>query len=385
MKIAQIAPPWITIPPRHYGGTENVIYHLVEELVALGHDVTLLAPGDARTSAQTVSFIPESLTAEGVPWYASLKAYYHLHKSIEYITKHHFDIVHSHLSSSGDMFLFPLSTFLAAPHITTLHSHFPFDRGPQQWIGDADQQYMDWSSHMHFVAISESARRQQEVPIHFAGVVHHGLPVDTCYDPRRSQEDHFMWLGRFNRAKGAHLAIEAALQAGVPLILAGIKEESNPDAMDYYHNLIEPYLDGKQIRYIGHADAMRKMELFHSARGFLNPIDWEEPFGMVLIEAMASGCPVISFARGAIPEIVTHGVSGFLADNVAEMVYYMGRIDELDRASVHAYTRRHFSARAMAENYLHIYQQMINEPTILPAQKSQRAHPERQSRRALTA
>src|SRR5690349_6949543 len=110
MRIAQIAPPWIAIPPQNYGGTENIIYHLVEELVALGHDVTLLAPGDARTSARQVSFIPSSLIAEGVPWQANLKAYYHLHKALEYVTSHDFDIVHTHLSSSGDMYLFPLST-----------------------------------------------------------------------------------------------------------------------------------------------------------------------------------------------------------------------------------------------------------------------------------
>src|ERR1700736_5178412 len=128
MKIAQIAPPWISIPPKNYGGTETVIAHLVEGLITLKHDVTLLAPGDANTSARLVSFFPRSLINEGVPWGAHLKAYYHLHKSIEYVKTHHFDIVHLHLSGTADMYAFPLVSSLTTPVVVTLHSRFPFDK-----------------------------------------------------------------------------------------------------------------------------------------------------------------------------------------------------------------------------------------------------------------
>ena len=137
MKIAHIAPPWISIPPKNYGGTETVLYNLVEEQVAQGHDVTLFAAGDATTSAKLVSFFPHSLLESGVPWQGHLKAYYHLHKAVEYIKDHDFDVVHTHLSSSADMYLFPLMSHLAVPHVMTLHSHFPFDR-VQSWTGDAD-------------------------------------------------------------------------------------------------------------------------------------------------------------------------------------------------------------------------------------------------------
>jgi glycosyltransferase involved in cell wall biosynthesis len=138
LRIAQIAPPWITIPPKHYGGTENVIYHLVEELVARDHDVTLIAPGDSKTSAKLVSFYPKSLLQSGVPWTMHLKAFYHLHKAVDYLKKQRFDIVHTHLSSSSDMYLFPLMAHLGTPHVTTLHSVFPFDRDPLKTLTKKD-------------------------------------------------------------------------------------------------------------------------------------------------------------------------------------------------------------------------------------------------------
>jgi glycosyltransferase involved in cell wall biosynthesis len=360
MKIAQIAPPWMAIPPKNYGGTENVIYNLVEELVALGHDVTLLAPGDSHTSAQLVAFIPTSLKEEGVPWDANLKAYYHLHKSFEYVAQHHFDIVHMHLSSTADMYLFPLSSTLSIPHVTTLHSHFPFDKGPNNWLGDADQHYMEWSEQVRLVAISESARKQQKMPVRFVGVVHHGIDASLYIPPSDIVPgNHFVWLGSFVPTKGPHLAIEAARRTGAPLVLAGIKNTQDPEVMAYFDQKIEPYIDGNQIRYIGPVNMEQKVALLSSARALLNPIDWEEPFGMVMIEAMATGCPVISFARGAAPEIIAHGKSGFLASTLDEMTQYMDRIDEIDRATVHQYVQRHFSSRVMAESYVRIYQKIV--------------------------
>src|SRR3954452_21260416 len=184
MKIAHIAPPWIPIPPKDYGGTEIVIHNLVEEQVAQGHDVTLFVPGDAQTSARQVSFFPKSLLEEGIPWAAHLKAYYHMHKSIEYIKEHDFDIVHTHLSSSSDMYIFPLTAHLATPHVTTLHSRFPFER-VQAWTGTADANYMEWAPCVPMVAISESARSEVPYPLNFVGVVHHGLPMHQFVPSKR--------------------------------------------------------------------------------------------------------------------------------------------------------------------------------------------------------
>lgn len=358
MKIAHIAPPWITIPPQNYGGTEIVLYNLVEEQVAHGHDVTLFAPGDARTSARLISFFPHALIDAGVPWQGHLKAYYHLYKAVEYIKDHDFDIVHTHLSSSADMYLFPLTAHLALPHVMTLHSHFPFDR-VQSWTGDADDCYMEWALSVPMIVISEHARAERTLPLNVVGVVHHGLPLVHFQPAVKQPERFFVWLGRFVPEKGPHLAIEAAKKAGVPIVLAGTIDQHMQESVDYFEQVIKPHLNHQQVKYIGPVNMEQKIDLLSRARGLLNPIQWEEPFGMVMIEAMAVGCPVIAFARGAAPEIVADGRSGFLVHDVNEMAHCISRIDELDRMVVHAHAEHHFTAQAMAEKYTKVYKKII--------------------------
>jgi glycosyltransferase involved in cell wall biosynthesis len=369
MRIAQIAPPWITLPPKNYGGTESVISNLVEELVAQGHDVTLFAPGDTTTSAKLVSFFPTSLLREKVEWSMHLKAFYHLQKSLEQVRTHKFDIVHTHLSSSSDMYLFPLTAPLAIPHVTTLHSTFPFDRGAGGRFGDADRYYMDWAPSVPIVAISESARDQVKLPLHFVGVVHNGIDMRQFPPPSKKRGDYLVWLGRFVPEKGPHLAIEAAKQAHVPLVLAGTIDRYVKASMDYFQEQIKPQVDNEQIKYIGPVNMKQKVRLLSRARGFLNPIEWEEPFGMVMIEAMALGCPVISFARGAAPEIVVHGQTGFLVKNVDEMVRSIPGLDEIDWETTRLHVERNFSARVMAEKYIQIYKQVISMSKEAPGQQ----------------
>jgi glycosyltransferase involved in cell wall biosynthesis len=358
MKIAHIAPPWIAIPPKDYGGTEVVLYNLVEEQVAQGHDVTLFAPGDAKTSARLISFFPHSLIGDGVPWQGHLKAYYHLHKAVEYIKSHDFDIVHTHLSSSAEMYLFPLMSHVVTPHVMTLHSHFPFDR-IQPWKGDADDLYMEWASSVPIVVISEQARAKNAFPLNIAGVVHHGLPMAQFRPTVKQPESFFVWLGHFVPTKGPHLAIEAAKKAGVPLVLAGTVDRHVQASVDYFEQEIKPHIDGEQITYVGPVNMKQKIDLLSRARGLLNPIQWEEPFGMVMIEAMAVGCPVIAFRRGAVPEIVIHGKSGFLVHDVNEMVQSIARIDELDREVVRAHVEQHFTSHIMAQRYTKVYKKVI--------------------------
>ncbi|HLJ33341.1 MAG TPA: glycosyltransferase family 4 protein [Ktedonobacteraceae bacterium] len=366
MKIAQIAPPWLPIPPKNYGGTEAVIYNLVEEQVAQGHDVTLFAPGDAKTSAKLVSFFPTSLSEESVPWSAHLKAYYHMYKSLEYVKAHSFDIVHMHLSSSSDMYIFPFSLDLKTPHVTTLHSRFPFDR-VQNWTGKADELYMEWASSVPMVAISESALAEVPYKLDFVGIIHHGVPMQQYTLKAKKQGDFFVWLGRFIPDKAPHLAIEAAKRAGVNLVLAGTIDRQVQDAVNYFQNTIKPQVDNEQIRYVGPVNMKEKISLLSRASGFLNPIEWEEPFGMVMIEAMALGCPVISFARGAAPEIVVHRKTGFLVHDVDEMVRFIPRINEIDREATRQYVENHFSSRVMAEKYLKVYNKVITTAKGTPA------------------
>jgi glycosyltransferase involved in cell wall biosynthesis len=366
MRIAHIAPPWLAVPPKNYGGTENVIYNLIEEQVLQGHAVTLFAPGDAKTSARQIAFFSHSLSENSAPWDAHLKAYYHLHKSVAYLKKHKedFDIVHTHLSSSSDMYLFPLTETLSIPQVTTLHSQFPFDKTTNGWQGDADRYYMEWFVKAPLIAISESARQQEEkkgFPLNIVAVIHHGMPVKNVVPQTIQPANFFVWLGRMVPEKGAHLAIEAAKKAGVPLVLAGIVDQHVPSALRYFHEQIEPQIDGQQIKYIGPVGSQDKIDLLSGARALLNPIQWEEPFGMVMVEAMAVGCPVIAFRRGAAPEIITSDKIGFLVNDVTEMVDRIQRIDEIDRKTVRLYTEEHFSSRAMAERYTKVYKRIIGQ------------------------
>ena len=360
MKIAQIVSPWFAVPPQNYGGTENVIYNLIEEQVAQGHDVTLYAPGDARTSAKHVSFFPRSLIEAGVPWQAHLKAYYHLCNAVASIKQTTFDIVHVHLSSPSDMYLFPLMVDLETPRVMILHSRFPFDHLPDGWVGDADPLYIQkWGLAMPMVAISEHARNEVPFALNFVGVVYHGLSMEEFRPIQKQHGDFFVWVGRCVPVKGTHLAIQAAQDAGVPIVLAGTVDRGNPESVHYFQDTIKPLVDNKNVRYIGPVNTKEKIRLLSRARGFLNPIEWEEPFGMVMIEAMALGCPVISFPRGAAPEIIVSGKTGFLVHDVAEMTRCIPRIDEIDRDVVRQYVVEHFSARVMAENYLEVYRRVV--------------------------
>jgi glycosyltransferase involved in cell wall biosynthesis len=358
VKIAHIAPPWISVPPKNYGGTETIISYIVEEQVAQGHDVTLFSPGDARTSAKLVSFFPKSLFADGVPWSAHAKAYYHLHKALERADE--FDIVHTHLSSSSDIYLFPLMAPLVTPHVTTIHSNFPFD-GVDDWKGDADDYFLEWIESAPIVTVSEKARVNLPYDLNCVGVVHLGIPMNLYPFSREKREDFFVWLGRITPEKGPHLAIQAAKRAGVPLVLAGIIDQQLPRAIAYYEQEIEPQIDGKAIRYEGPVNLEQKVELLSKARGFLNPITWEEPGATVIIESMALGCTVISFPRGVLPELLQHGKTGFLAQNLDEMVAFIGRIDELDRREIRLYAEEHFSVQIMVKKYFSIYNRLISQ------------------------
>jgi glycosyltransferase involved in cell wall biosynthesis len=358
MKIAHIAPPWIAVPPKDYGGTETVIHTLVEEQVTQGNDVTLIASGDSETRAKLISFYPRALREEDIPWSEHEKEYSYLRRALAYVQEHDFDIVHTHLSSGGDLFLFPLLAPLNKPHVTTLHSKLPFDESeiPKELRGG---KYEEWAAYVPIIAISESTRNQQGLPLNFIGVVHHGIDLHEYSVDNLEHDDYFFWLGRFVPEKGAHLAIEAARQANVPLILAGTIDKKNKETEAYFYEQIEPEIDDKHIYYRGPVDIPSKIRLMSRARGFLNPIQWEEPFGMVMIEAMALGCPVIAFARGAAPEIILPGQTGFLAQDIVEMVQYIQRIDEIDREEVRAHVQREFSATAMAHKYTEVYQRAI--------------------------
>lgn len=267
------------------------------------------------------------------------------------------------------MYIFPLMETLSIPHVTTLHSQFPFDKTTHGWQGDADSYYMEWFAKASLIAISKSARQQElkkGFPLNIVAVIYHGIPVKNVTPQAIHPGNFFVWLGRMVPEKGAHLAIEAAKKAGVPLVLAGIVDQHVPQALRYFHEQIEPQIDGQQIKYIGPVGLQEKIDLLNRAKGMLNPIQWEEPFGMVMLEAMAEGCPVIAFKRGAAQEIITSDSVGFLVNDVTEMVDRIQRIDEIDRKTVRLYAEEHFSSRVMAKSYTKVYKRVIGQrPKLL--------------------
>jgi glycosyltransferase involved in cell wall biosynthesis len=274
------------------------------------------------------------------------------------------------------MYLFPLTSQLTTPQVVTLHSPFPFDK-VNSWTGDADSLYMEWVSMVPAVAISDCARREVKYPLNFVGVVHHGLPMEHFQPMTLQPENYFVWLGRMVPDKGTHLAIQAAKKAGVKLVLAGTIDSYSDQSLQYFEETIKPEIDGEQIKYIGPVNMRQKIDLLSHAAGFLNPIQWEEPFGMVLIEAMALGCPVISLSRGAATEIVVHHKTGFLVHDIADMVKFISRIGEIDRNVVRAHVVRNFSAHAMAEKYSRIYKRVIvmrklDDVVSMPIAKSEK-------------
>jgi glycosyltransferase involved in cell wall biosynthesis len=251
------------------------------------------------------------------------------------------------------MYIFPLLDSIATPHVTTLHSNFPFD-----WIGDrtggADDLFMEWIRPAPAVTVSERARANLPHGLNIVGVVHLGVPIHRFRLLGNKREPFFVWLGKFVPEKGPLLAIEAAKRANVPLVLAGVVDRAIETSVEYFREQVEPLIDNKMIKYIGPVNLEQKITLLSSARGFLYPIAWEEPGATVVLEAMALGCPVIAFARGVLPELVVHETTGFLVQDLNEMVQYIPRIDELDRLKTHAHVARHFSARAMTQKYLDI-------------------------------
>jgi glycosyltransferase involved in cell wall biosynthesis len=236
------------------------------------------------------------------------------------------------------------------PHVMTLHSPFPFD-GSGEWKGDADMYYMEWIKKVPIICISESARREITLPLSVVGVVHHGLDQSAFRPSTVRPAEYFAWLGRMVPEKGPHLAIQAAREARVRIVLAGIVDPGIQNAVDYFRETIRSELDGQEVSYIGPVNTEQKIHFLSRARGLLNPIQWEEPFGMVMIEALAVGCPVIAFARGAAPEIVSHQKSGFLVDDVRGMAEAINNIDQIARPAVRRYFEEHFSAQTMAKNY----------------------------------
>ncbi|QSJ19960.1 glycosyltransferase family 4 protein [Nostoc sp. UHCC 0702] len=368
LKIAEIAAPWFSVPPRDYGGTEAVISNLTEELVKQGHNVTLFASGDSQTSGELKSYIETSLSMQKIPWNNYLEAEYHMINSFREIAHnpHKYDVIHTHLSSASDLIIFKLASQIPVPHICTIHSNFPFDRR-ENHLGDGDKYYFNWAKDTPLIAISNRAKENMmldsQLPLSLIGVIPHGLSDSQFIQGEILPSKNLVWIGRIVREKGTKYAIEAAIKAKRKIIIAGIIDTYLPDHTNYFYQEVLPLIEENPdyAEYIGPVSTEEKLELLKSSYCFLNPIQWEEPFGLVMIEAMACGCPVISFNRGAAKELIKPGLNGDFAASLDEMAAKIELVgDNIDREQMVRDTWNNYSVKTMAKRYVMKYKEVIN-------------------------
>jgi glycosyltransferase involved in cell wall biosynthesis len=339
MRIAQIAPLFEAVPPKLYGGTERVVFSLTEELVALGHDVTLFASGDSVTSAKLDPPWPRALRLD--PEVKDWVATYNI--MVEHVRRraHEFDILHFHID------YFPNSVFTrqSTPFVTTLHGRLD--------LKEFGAVYRYFPT-VPLISISDSQRAPLP-DLNWVGTVYHGLP-EKLLQPVPCEQTYFAFLGRISPEKGIERAIQIAKATGVKLKVAA--KVDNADKK-YYEAEVAPLLNDANVEFIGEINDAQKPDFLSGAKALLFPIDWPEPFGLVMIEAMACGCPVIAFRRGSVPEVMDDGVTGFIVNSVAEAVAACARLPELDRANIRRVFERKWTARRMAEDYLDIYERLI--------------------------
>lgn len=350
MKIAQVAPLYESVPPKFYGGTERVVSFLTEELVRRGHEVTLFASGDSVTSAELVSCCDQALRLnEAVQWglpYELVELDQVLRRADE------FDVLHFHT----DILHFPLIQSFRERTVTTLHGRVD---GPDV------TNFFNAFAGTPLVAISED--QSSTLPAaSLAGVVHNGLPKDLL--PFRHQEPgkYLAFLGRISPDKGPERAIEIATRAGLPLKIAA---KVDPADRTYWREVVEPIVRAHpNVEYIGEVTEQQKAEFLGEALGLIFPIHWREPFGLVMIESMACGTPVVAWRQGAVPEVVEEGVSGHVVDSVDAAVEAVENLTSFNRSAVRDCFERRFTAEQMAEGYLEIYRRLVNAAERPPQQ-----------------
>jgi glycosyltransferase involved in cell wall biosynthesis len=338
MRIALIAPPWYAVPPSGYGGIEWVVALLADGLTDRGHDVTLFAPPGSRTRARLVSPLGERPPPDSIgnPWYEAS------HAMSAYEESERFDILHDHTGPVG----VSIGALIESPIVHTLHGPFT----PQTLM-----LYSRIARHLWFVAISESQRSMGPPDLRWAGVVHNGIPVDN-YPYREDKEDFLFFLGRADQEKAPHLAVEAARRAGRRLVMCVTTK--NEREQRYWAEQVEPLLSD-EVEVHGECDQRQKADLLARAWALLFPIQWPEPFGLVMTEAMVCGTPVVAWRNGSVPEVVEDGVTGFVVESLDEMVRAIDRVGDLDGRTLRAHVQERFSAEAMVAGYERAYARVL--------------------------
>jgi glycosyltransferase involved in cell wall biosynthesis len=337
MKIAQISPLYEAVPPRLYGGTERIVASLCDALVELGHDVTLFAAADARTRARLVPVRDQSIRLDTAPLKSDFAAHLAMLDEVRR-RQDDFDVLHFHI----DLLHFPFFEDIAERTLTTIHGRLD--------IKDLAGAYARWP---RFRLASISDRQRAPLPDgNWAATVQHGLPAELYRVPANPDNGYLAFLGRISPEKRVDRAIAVAIRAGLRLKIA-----AKIDSVDrgYFHDCIEPMLAHPLIEFIGEIGDAQKSEFLGIAKALMFPIDWPEPFGLVMIEAMACGTPVIAWKCGSVPEVIDHGVTGFIVENEDDALSALEQLGSLSRLRIRHVFERRFSAIAMARRYLGVY------------------------------
>ena len=340
MRIAQVAPLYESVPPRLYGGTERVVSWLTEMLVSFGHEVTLFASGDSVTNARLVPACKKALRLDSDC--VDPAAHHVLMVERVFALAEEFDLIHFHT----DYLHFPLSRRVQVPFVTTLHGRLD--------LPDLVPLYKEFSE-VPLISISDAQRKP--LPwVNWLKTVHHGLPSNSL-SLNEGGGDYLAFLGRISPEKGLDRAIQIAIESGMKLKIAAKVDRGD---RDYFERQIAPLLDNPLIEFIGEISASEKQEFLGNAAALLFPIEWPEPFGIVMIEALACGTPVIAHPFGSVPEIIPDGVGGFLVRDLDEAVQAVRRLGEIDRRECRSHFKLNFTDERMARDYVKVYHQLIH-------------------------
>jgi len=341
MRIVQVDPPTEAVPLKLYGGTERVVHWLTEELVALGNDVTLFASGDSRTSAKLDATWPRALRLDGSVRDPNALHMVMLERVRQKCDDEEFDFLHFHL----DYYPFSLFFRQPTPFLTTLHGRL-----------DLPEHQPVFTTFSSVPVISISNAQRCPVPqANWAGTIYHGLP-ENLLTPRPVTPSYLAVLGRIAPEKGVDRAIRIAVRCGIPLKIAAKVDRAD---QEYYDEIIKPLMDHPLVEYIGEIGDHEKSDFLSGAIGLLLPIDWPEPFGLVMIEAMACGTPVIAYNRGSVPEIVEENLTGFIVEDEISAAAAVNRLSHLDRGKVRKQFETRFTARRMALDYMATYRSLM--------------------------
>ncbi len=342
MRIGMIAPIWETTPPTGYGGIERVVDSLVRHLRLRGHEVTLFATGDSAGVEEGNYTEPVALRHLGFDtWSGQMAEAVHLANALK--RRHEFDLLHSHVGPLGNAFAEACNARL----LSTLHGPF----NPENL-----RIFLNFP-HQPYVSISHS-QREGCPELNYLGTVHNGIETATYRCGRK--QGYLLFLGRVSPEKGTHLAIEAARRLGIPLVIAG---KVDPFDQEYYAREIAPKIDGRAVRFIGEVAGASKREVLEGAIALLHMVQWSEPFGLVMVEAMASGTPVVAMRHGSIPEVISHGRTGFIVDSLEEAVDALGHLDRIDPEACRQEAIARFDVSRMVDGYLALYEQLCSQPT----------------------